>query len=109
MKPVLLVVYLVGAVCAAWCLNVPTVSPFTVTVFGVLVLLALLAHWYDRMALTPIGRRGDYGDASVEAMIVAHRYELGWSDVTGGSSIDFAFVSKTGAEAAENDSQRCLR
>ena len=49
------------------------------------------------------------GGASVEATIVAHRYELGWSDVTGGSSIDLAFVSKTGAEAAENDSQRCLR
>ena len=25
-KPVLLVVYLIGAVCTAWCLNVPTVS-----------------------------------------------------------------------------------
>ena len=26
MKPVLLVVYLIGAVCTAWCLNVLTVS-----------------------------------------------------------------------------------
>ena len=65
MKAVLLVVYLIGAICTAWCLSVPTVSgeqrsflrvyfviwPFTVTVFGVLVLLALLAHWYDRLAV----------------------------------------------------------
>ena len=70
MKAVLLVIYLIGAICTAWCLSVPTVSgeqrsflrvyfaiwpiviwPFTVTVLGVLVLLALLAHWYDRLAL----------------------------------------------------------
>ena len=60
-KAVLLVIYLIGAICTAWCLSVPTVSrehrsflricfviwPFIVTVFGVFVLLALLAHWYD--------------------------------------------------------------
>ena len=82
MKPVLLVVYLTGAVCTAWCLNAPNVSrgrrrflsissiiwPFTVAVFGVLVLLALLAHWYDRMALTPIGGRGDFQESSTAAV-----------------------------------------
>ena len=69
MKAVLLVIYLIGAICTAWCLTVPSVSgeqrsflrvsfiiwPFTVAVFGVLVLLALLAHWYDRLALTLTG------------------------------------------------------
>jgi hypothetical protein len=65
-KAVLLVIYLIGAICTAWCLSVPTVSrehrsflrvclviwPFIVTVFGVFALLALLAEWYnDRLAL----------------------------------------------------------
>ena len=82
MKPVLLVVYLTGAVCTAWCLSVPNVSrerrpflsissiiwPFTLTVFGVLVLLALLAHLYDRMALTPSGGRGDFQASSTAAV-----------------------------------------
>jgi hypothetical protein len=57
-KAVLLVIYLIhriGAICTAWCLSVPTVGgelhsflrvsfvvwPFTVTVFGVLVVFAL--------------------------------------------------------------------
>jgi hypothetical protein len=70
-KAVLLVFYLIGAICTAWGLTVPSVSgeqrsflrvsfviwPFTVAVFGVLVLLALLAHWYDRLALTLTGYR----------------------------------------------------
>jgi hypothetical protein len=34
--------------------------PFTVTVFGVLVLLALLAHWYDRLAVALTPRRAGF-------------------------------------------------
>jgi len=63
---ILLVIYLVGVICTVWCPGVPPMSrdhrpflsassviwPFTVTVFGAIVLLALLAHWYDRLALT---------------------------------------------------------
>ena len=64
MKAVFLVIYLLGAIGTAWCLS-PRIAggdrraflsvssvlwPFTVTVFGVIVLLALLAHWYDRLA-----------------------------------------------------------
>jgi hypothetical protein len=63
-KAVFLVIYLLGAIGTAWCLS-PRIAggdrraflsvssvlwPFTVTVFGVIVLLALLAHWYDRLA-----------------------------------------------------------
>ena len=74
MKAVLLVAYLIGAICTAWCLSVPTVSgeersflrvyfviwPFTVTVLGVLVLLALLAHWYDRLAVALTRHRAGF-------------------------------------------------
>jgi hypothetical protein len=73
-KEVLLVIYLTGAICTDWCLTVPSVSgeqrsllrvsfviwPFTVAVLGVLVVLALLAHWYDRVALTLTSRRSDF-------------------------------------------------
>ena len=66
MKAVLLVIYLIGAICTAWCLSVPTVSrehrsflrvcfviwPFIVTAFGVFVLLALLAHWLSPLRVT---------------------------------------------------------
>jgi hypothetical protein len=72
----LLIVYLAGAICTAWCLNAPTVNherrpffsipsliwPLTATVFGVLVLIALLAHWYDRLATAFTDRRGDIQD-----------------------------------------------
>ena len=64
MKAVLLVIYLIGAICTAWCLTVPSVSgeqrsflrvsfviwPFTVTVFGVLVLLGLALALTDHGA-----------------------------------------------------------
>jgi hypothetical protein len=80
-KAVLLVIYLIGAICTAWCLSVPTVSlehrsflrvcfviwPFIVTVFGVFVLLALLAHWYDRLALAPTGHRADFQQSPAAA------------------------------------------
>lgn len=81
MKAVLLIIYLIGAICTAWCLSVPTVSaerhsflrvsfviwPFTVTVFGVLVLLASLAHWYDRLALALTGHRADFQQSPAAA------------------------------------------
>ena len=80
-KAVLLVIYLIGAICTAWCLSVPTVSrehrsflricfviwPFIVTVFGVFVLLALLAHWYDRLDLAPTGHRADFQQSPAAA------------------------------------------
>lgn len=73
MKTEFLIIYLVGAICTSWCLSVPSMSreqrpflsilsliwPFTVTVFGLLVLFALLAHWYDATALILAGRRTD--------------------------------------------------
>lgn len=74
MKMELLIIYLVGAICTSWGLSVPSMSreqrpflsissvvwPFTVTVFGLFVLFALLAHWYDAMALNLAGRRTDF-------------------------------------------------
>jgi hypothetical protein len=80
-KAVLLVIYLIGAICTAWCLSVPTVSgerrsflrvsfviwPFTVTVFGVLVLLALLVHWYHRLALALTGHEADFQQSPAAA------------------------------------------
>jgi hypothetical protein len=36
------------------------VWPFTVTVFGLLVLLALLAHWFDRLAVALEGQTPDF-------------------------------------------------
>jgi hypothetical protein len=36
------------------------VWPFTVTVFGLFVLLALLAHWYDRLAVPLEGQTADF-------------------------------------------------
>ena len=81
MKAVLLVIYLIGAICTAWCLSVPTVNrehrsflrvcfviwPFIVTVFGVFVLLALLAHWYDGLALAPTGHGADFQQSPAAA------------------------------------------
>jgi hypothetical protein len=45
------------------------VWPFTVTVFGLFVLLALLAHWYDRLAVTLEGQTADFqaNPAAVDA------------------------------------------
>jgi hypothetical protein len=45
------------------------VWPFTVTVFGLLVLLALLAHWYDRLAVALEGQTTDFREnpAAVDA------------------------------------------
>jgi hypothetical protein len=69
---VLFIIYLVGAIWTARRLNVPTMSreqrpflsavvwPFTVTVFGLFVLLALLAHWYDRLAVAIEGQTPDF-------------------------------------------------
>lgn len=89
-KAVLLVIYLIGAICTAWCLSVPTVNrehrsflrvcfviwPFIVTVFGVFVLLALLAHWYDRLALAPTGHRADFQQSP--AGLPPCRYPNNW-------------------------------
>ena len=60
MSSALLIVYLVGAIGTAWCLDAPTVYrdrrpftipcliwPITLMVFGVLVLIALEAYWYS--------------------------------------------------------------
>ena len=72
MTIVLFIIYLVGAICTARRLSVPTMSreqrpfvsaivwPFTVTVFGLFVLLALLAHWYDRLAVAREGQTADF-------------------------------------------------
>jgi hypothetical protein len=69
---VLLIIYLVGAICTAQRLSLPTMSreqrplvgavvwPFTMTVFGLLVLLALLAHWYDRLTAALEGQTADF-------------------------------------------------
>jgi hypothetical protein len=69
----LLIVYLAGAIGTAWCLNAPTANrerrpffsipsliwPLTASVLGVLLLIALLAHWYDRLATAFTDRRAD--------------------------------------------------
>ena len=76
MSLVLLIVYLAGAIGTAWRLNASTANserrpffsipcliwPLTATVFGVLVLLALLAHWYDRLATAFTDQRADIQD-----------------------------------------------
>jgi hypothetical protein len=75
-RSLLLIVYLAGAIGTAWRLNSSTANrerrpflsirclvwPLTATVFGVLVLIALLAHWYDRPATAFKDRRGDIQD-----------------------------------------------
>jgi hypothetical protein len=67
----LLIVYLVGAIGTAWCLNAPTVYrdrrpfftipcliwPITLMVFGVLVLIALEAYWYHIVDAASTDRR----------------------------------------------------
>ena len=72
----LLIVYLAGVIGTAWRLNASTANrercsffsipcliwPLTATVFGVLVLIALLAHWYDRLATAFTDRRADIQD-----------------------------------------------
>ena len=69
----LLIVYLIGMISTAWCLSASTMSrerhpffriscaiwPLTMTVFGLLVLLALLAHWYGKLAVALMGQRAD--------------------------------------------------
>ena len=74
----LLIVYLAGAIGTAWRLNTSAANrercpffsirclvwPLTATVFGVLVLIALLAHWYDRLATAFTDRRADIQDDS---------------------------------------------
>ena len=76
MSLVLLIVYLAGAIGTTWRLNASTANserrsffsipcliwPLTATVFGVLVLIALLAHWYDRLATASTDRRADVQD-----------------------------------------------
>jgi hypothetical protein len=71
--PLLLILYLTGAICTAWCLSISTMSrqprsffnissviwPLTVAVFGLLISLALLAHWYDRLAVALVDQRAD--------------------------------------------------
>jgi len=68
---VLFIVYLAGAIWTARRLSVSTMSheqrpfisavvwPFTVTVLGLFVLLALLAHWYDRLGVVLEGQAED--------------------------------------------------
>ncbi len=41
--------------------------PFIVTVSGMFVLLALLAQWYDRLALAPTGHRADFQQSPAAA------------------------------------------
>ena len=76
MSSALLIVYVAGAIGTAWFLNASTANrerrpffsipcliwPLTATVFGVLVLIALLAHWYDRLATAFTDRRADIQD-----------------------------------------------
>lgn len=76
MRSLLLIVYLAGVIGTAWRLNAPTANrerrpffsirclfwPLTATVFGVLVLVALLAHWHDRLATAFTDRRADIQD-----------------------------------------------
>ena len=81
MSSALLMVYLAGAIGTAWCLNASTANhdrrpfftipcliwPITFTVFGVLVLIALVAYWYDRLATAFTDRRADIQDDPASA------------------------------------------
>jgi hypothetical protein len=72
----LLIVYLAGAIGTAWRLSASTANrerrslfsvrclvwPLTAAVFGVLVLIALLAHRYDRLATAFTDRKADIQD-----------------------------------------------
>ena len=76
MRTAVVIVYLAGAVCTAWCLNASSANrdgrsflsisslfwPFTATVFGLLVLVALMAHWYDKLARVITGGKVDTED-----------------------------------------------
>ena len=73
---VLLIVYMAGAIGTAWFLSPSTANrqrrpsfsipcliwPLTVTVVGVLVSIALLADWYDRLATAFTDRRANIQD-----------------------------------------------
>lgn len=77
MRSLLLIVYLAGAIGTTWLLNASTANrerlpffsirclvwPLTATVFGLLVLIALLAHWYDQLATAFTDRRAVWGGA----------------------------------------------
>ena len=80
MRSLLLIVYLAGAIGTAWRLNASTATrerrpsfvrclvwPLTATVFAVLVLIALLAHWYDRLATAFTDRKADVQDDPASA------------------------------------------
>ena len=81
MRSLLLIIYLAGAIGTAWRLNASTANrerrplfcvrclvwPLTATVFGVLVLIALLAHWYDKLANAFTDRRADIQDDPASA------------------------------------------
>ena len=81
MRSLLLIVYLAGAIGTAWRLNASTANrerrpffsvrclvwPLTATVFGLLVLIALLAHSYDRLATASTDRRADIQDDPASA------------------------------------------
>ena len=76
MRSLLLIVYLAGAIGTAWRLNTLAANregspffsirclvwPLTAAVFGLLVLIALLANWYDRLATAFTDRRADIQD-----------------------------------------------
>ena len=76
MSSVLLIVYLAGAIGTACFLSPSTANrqrrplfsipclvwPLTATVVGVLVLIVLLADWYDRLATAFTDRRADIQD-----------------------------------------------
>jgi len=76
----LLILYLAGAIGTAWRLNASAANrerrpffvrclvwPLTATVFGVLVLIAWLAHWYDRLATAFTDRKADIQDDPASA------------------------------------------
>jgi hypothetical protein len=81
MVSALLIVYMAGGIVAAWFLNTSTAGrercpffsiplliwPLTATVFGLLVLLCLLAHWYDKLANAFKRRRTDIQDNRASA------------------------------------------
>ena len=76
MISLLLVIYLLGAIFTSRRLNISTMTregrplfrlssviwPLSLTVFGLFVLLALLAHWYDSLAAVITDRKADIQD-----------------------------------------------
>jgi len=79
--------------------------PFTVTVFGLLVLLALLAHWCDRLLVAPTSQRADSqgSHAAVDVLSRFPRARLFLAALVASSLIDGDhIISQNKAAARES-------